>query len=175
MIYMLYKTTNLKNGRYYIGVHKTENESDGYLGSGKLLLRAIDKHGKDSFKRETLALFDNEEAMYAKEAEVVTEEIVSDRLSYNVKLGGSSNFYYVNKHGLNHKVGQHLIHSSKLKANTEYRAAFIEKMKDASSFNVYQPDPVSRAKNAKAGWGKMTPERRSELARKRWEKRRGSG
>jgi len=33
MLYTVYKTQNLVNGKYYFGVHKTNNPYDGYLGS----------------------------------------------------------------------------------------------------------------------------------------------
>ena len=35
MYYFIYKTTNLINGKYYIGQHHTEDLNDGYLGSRK--------------------------------------------------------------------------------------------------------------------------------------------
>jgi hypothetical protein len=45
--HIVYKTTNLVNERFYIGVHKQEGiEFDGYLGSGKALQNAINKYGK---------------------------------------------------------------------------------------------------------------------------------
>lgn len=50
----IYITTNLINGKKYIGKRKcTFNEyDDSYLGSGKLLLQAVEKYGKSNFSRE---------------------------------------------------------------------------------------------------------------------------
>ncbi len=41
---IIYITTNLLNGKKYIG--KDEKNNPSYLGSGKLLKLAINKHGK---------------------------------------------------------------------------------------------------------------------------------
>lgn len=49
---IIYKTTNLKNGKIYIG--KDMYNDPSYLGSGKLLRYAIKKYGKESFVKEIL-------------------------------------------------------------------------------------------------------------------------
>jgi len=96
MLYTVYKTTNLINGKFYIGTHKTKDPNDIYLGSGKLLKKAIEKYGVDSFKKEVLFIFDNPEAMFAKEAEIVTAEFLAENNTYNLKLGGEGGFDWIN-------------------------------------------------------------------------------
>jgi len=49
---VIYKTTNLVNGKQYIGMDSKNNPN--YLGSGSYLKRAIKKYGKQNFKKEIL-------------------------------------------------------------------------------------------------------------------------
>lgn len=57
MTYFLYKTTNLVNKKYYIGVHAGNVLDESYLGSGRLIKYAIKKYGRNNFKREILKTF----------------------------------------------------------------------------------------------------------------------
>ena len=76
MKYIVYKTTCLVNGKYYIGKHQTDNPDifDGYLGNSVWVNRndklknpefpfhfAIKKYGVENFKRESLFVFDTAE------------------------------------------------------------------------------------------------------------------
>lgn len=88
MFYIIYKTTNTINGKIYIGLHETDNLSDGYLGSGKALKRAIRKYGKDNFKKEILFVYNNKREMIAKEKELVNEDFVNRKDTYNISKGG---------------------------------------------------------------------------------------
>lgn len=83
---ILYKTTCTVNGKFYIGVHSKGR--DDYLGSGVHLKRAIRKYGKDKFIRETLETFETIEDAYAREAEIVTKELVDDPMCLNIIGGG---------------------------------------------------------------------------------------
>ena len=49
---IIYKTTNLINGKSYVGQQSTNDEM--YLGSGKILKRAIVKYGVENFKKEII-------------------------------------------------------------------------------------------------------------------------
>lgn len=45
----VYKTTNLINGRIYIGQHKSNGLDEQYIGSGKILGIALKKYGRRNF------------------------------------------------------------------------------------------------------------------------------
>ena len=86
--YIIYRTTNLMNGMWYIGRRVLECKGDGYIGSGKRFKYAVKKYGKHNFEREILYAFDNYKDMVAKEIELVNEDVVNDEMSYNISLGG---------------------------------------------------------------------------------------
>ncbi len=94
--FTVYRTTNLVNGRFYLGVHKTSVLDDGYLGSGKLLKRAIAKHGEANFRKDVLFVFETDEEAFRKEFELV-EAAKADPLCYNLRQGGSGGFDWINK------------------------------------------------------------------------------
>ena len=88
--WILYKTTNLINGKIYVGVHKVQNTSRSkkYLGSGNNIKAAIKKYGKENFIRVTLAEFSCAKDAYLAEAERVNEEFVKRNDTYNLTMGG---------------------------------------------------------------------------------------
>jgi len=98
MLYTIYKITNKINGKIYIGKHQTTNPNDSYYGSGKAIVDAIQKHGKDNFTKEVLFIFDNEEQMNLKERELITEDFVGRTDTYNLGVGGEGGPHFKNRH-----------------------------------------------------------------------------
>ena len=89
MKHYIYKTTNLINGKIYIGKRSHDNpEKDKYLGSGKWLVRSIKKHGKDAFKKVILYVYETQDQAYQKQAELVTQQFVLSQNTYNCCTGG---------------------------------------------------------------------------------------
>jgi group I intron endonuclease len=90
MYHFLYKTTNLINWKYYLGIHSTENLDDNYLGSGTVLQTAIKKYGRKNFSREILMLADSREELIEFEKLAVTQIEVENPQCYNMVIGGNA-------------------------------------------------------------------------------------
>lgn len=93
---MVYKTTHILSGRFYVGMHSTKNVDDGYFGSGKWIKTAIKKYGKDAFKREILFDLPSYGDMVLKEKEIVNDELLSDPLCMNFMFGGKGGWRKLN-------------------------------------------------------------------------------
>ncbi len=139
----IYKTTNLINGKYYIGMHSTDNLKDGYIGSGKRLWYSIKKYGKENFLIEILEFYDNRELLKNREKELVNENLINDHLCMNLKKGGegggklwskehAQKFHSAGGRAVRLMFGK--IHREKMKTDVEYRNRVIEKLKGNKSF-----------------------------------------
>lgn len=89
MYIYVYRITNLINQKEYVGVHTTWNLDDGYMGSGTAITRAIKKYGANNFQKEIIQFFDNETDAYKHELNIVNEEYVSRKDTYNLTVGGN--------------------------------------------------------------------------------------
>lgn len=119
--FIFYETTNLINGKIYLGVHGPTdiNSFDGYIGNGIYITQphtysnptrafqfAVKKYGPKNFRRKTLAIFPNskegEQKAYKLEEMIVNAEFILRKDVYNVKIGGSGGAsYYVKVYQFN--------------------------------------------------------------------------
>jgi group I intron endonuclease len=85
---IIYKTTNLINGKIYIG--QTNGNRKNYIGGGKILKTAIKKYGKENFKFEIIVkgdfnrtLVDDLEIHYIR-----LYNSTNKNIGYNLENGG---------------------------------------------------------------------------------------
>ena len=152
--YILYKTTNLFNNKTYIGIHKTNNIDDGYLGSGLALLIAVNKYGRDNFKRDILEYCKSYDELLELEKIYVNEIWVRDKSNYNLKTGGQSS-------GILSDLSKQKI-SETLKR--KYRSGEIKKVRlfgripwNKGKSNIYSKetiDKISESSKGRIPWNK---------------------
>jgi len=84
---VVYKTTNLINGKIYIG-KDTKNNSE-YFGSGLLLNKAIKKYGKENFVKEILEECKDQIILAEREMHWIAKYKSTNReTGYNITEGG---------------------------------------------------------------------------------------
>lgn len=110
--YVIYKTTCLVNGKFYIGKHKTSNLNDGYIGSGKLLLADVGRLGSGCFVTEVLLVLDSQRKANLAERILV---VIDPEISYNLLVGGGGDFSYINSSGIAKFRGKRHTKETKLK------------------------------------------------------------
>lgn len=96
----IYETTNLVNGKKYIGKHKSTKFDDGYFGSGIALKKAIKKYGEQNFKVIILEeINSNQKELDLREMYYIKKfNAVKDAKYYNRSYGGENEGWYgVNK------------------------------------------------------------------------------
>lgn len=93
-----YKITNLINGKYYYGIHSTDNIDDGYMGGGTLLKSAQKKHGKENFIKEIIQDYPTRKEASDHEYSIVNYNLVNLSECYNLRPGGDNNYVYDDAH-----------------------------------------------------------------------------
>ena len=84
----VYIIENDINDKIYIGVHKTDNLDDGYMGSGLALQRAYKKYGTEHFKKTIISFHDTYKEALEEENRIVDKDFVLREDTYNLHIGG---------------------------------------------------------------------------------------
>lgn len=85
----VYITTNMVNGRKYIGQKKFQRDWKSYLGSGKILKQAVELYGRDSFERDIIAIaYSKEELDVIEKEHILNHGAIGNSSYYNIACGG---------------------------------------------------------------------------------------
>lgn len=97
----VYITTNLLNGKIYIGRHMSTRFDPNYIGTGKILLKAIKKYGINNFDCHIIDYaysikdIDNKEIYWIHKYDSTNSEI-----GYNISSGGHAGRFYGEHNGM---------------------------------------------------------------------------
>lgn len=85
---IVYLTTNKISGKKYIGSHEIISSNDNYLGSGKLILKALKKYGADNFERKILGECSSKKEAYLLEEKYISQYNTLSPYGYNISPKG---------------------------------------------------------------------------------------
>ena len=133
--HFIYKTTNLVNGKFYVGMHSTDDLEDGYFGSGKILQYSVSKHGIENHQVEILEFLSSREELKKREAEVVNGALLAHPLCMNLKFGGEGGWDHIltdprklsEVQALRSKAGN-LAFTEKMKKDETFKELFSSKV-----------------------------------------------
>jgi len=92
----VYIWTNKINNKKYIGSH-IGTETDGYIGSGKAFVKAIEKYGINNFERTILEFVDDNNIIREKEQYYLDlYDAANNKMFYNMKTKAGGGFEYIN-------------------------------------------------------------------------------
>jgi group I intron endonuclease len=93
---VIYKITNLINGKIYVGQDSKNNPN--YFGSGLYLKKAFKKYGKNNFKKEIIEYCTSKEELDDKEIFYIKKFNSCDlRIGYNISIGGTGGPNFKNR------------------------------------------------------------------------------
>ena len=167
--HFIYKTTNLVNNKFYVGMHSTDDLEDGYFGSGKRIHYSVNKHGLENHQVEILEFLSSREELKRREAEVVNEELLANPLCMNLKFGGEGGWDHVNssKDEIEKRCWQWVeAHSSKIKNDQEYRERYHQSMSASLKRRMENGEKLFGGKQGLGFLGKFHSEETKQKMRK---------
>ena len=137
-MYEIYLTTNLVNGKKYIGQHKLTKVRDYYLGSGKIIKQAIKKYGYQNFKKERLEICNTlEEANIREQYWISFYDAVDSEEFYNLAKGGSTGgLEYYHEYLKEHPEKRIEHENNRLMALKKWQEANKEKVSEIGKQNM---------------------------------------
>lgn len=144
----VYLTTNLINNKKYIGKRAKSEFDDSYLGSGKLLKRALRKYGKINFKCEVLKWCSSLTELNESEKYFIKKFNAQERNDfYNISSGGDWGDITRGMSNKEYEEWKRKISPIGRKHSDETK----EKISRAHMGKKYSPETIEKFKIANAG------------------------
>ena len=123
---VIYKTTNLINNKIYIG-KKIEDRKD-YYGSGTAIKLAINKYGKENFKKEIIEKCNNKEELIEREKYWIEKLNSKYPNGYNITDGGKGTLGFRHTNEAKQKISKALKGKPHARQNWNYTEETKQKM-----------------------------------------------
>ena len=148
----IYETTNLINGKKYIGQHKSNKFDKNYYGSGKLIRYSLNKYGKKNFDVCLIEECSSREQLNQREIYWIENlfKIYPKELIYNIGKGGEG--------------GNTLLHKSEyeiklIRQKQSNRIPWNKNKKMSEDFKCLVSSKTKEAMNRDEIKSKLTPEK----------------
>ena len=141
-MYFIYVTTNNVNGKKYAGLCSMKKPNwESYIGSGKILRKAISKYGSDKFTREIISYHDNlEEAIITERNFILENKCHLLDEWYNIAVGFTTQGFKGKKQTAKHaKVMKELLTGVKHSEETNAKVSATRKRKFANGEYIITP------------------------------------
>lgn len=102
----IYKITNLLSGKYYLGMHSTDDLYDGYMGSGRRIRYSINKYGVDNHKKEIIEFCKSRKELLKREEEIVNLNEIAKEECMNLSVGGRGPLHYKHTEEARKKISE---------------------------------------------------------------------
>jgi len=143
--HFVYITTNLINGKRYIGDHSTNNLGDNYLGSGKALIRSIKKNGKEYFSREIIEIFETKQEAFDAQEKYIKKFNTLSPNGYNLSPTGGTEMGGILSEETKKKIAKTLSKSIKGRKLTDYHKEQLSLAKKGKRFSLEHKKNLSNA------------------------------
>ena len=155
----IYETTNLINGKKYIGKHKSSKFDKNYYGSGIAINRALNKYGKENFEVRLIEEIEtNQDYLDLREMYYIEKyNAVKDNNYYNYSYGGENEGWS----GVNRARKENPERWKEIMNRPEHKRKISESQKEIMK------DPEARKKISKANTGRKRTDAQKELISRR--------
>ena len=144
-------TTNLINGKIYIGQHQGKNFDSKYYGTGRLIKQTIKKYGIENFSCKILHRCDSKSMLNIKEIYYIKKyKSRESNIGYNLAIGGLYNPMTKRKHT---KKSKKKIGSSRI----GYITPIETKIKISNTLMRHKVTKEARSKISKKQLGRESP------------------